>query len=197
MKKYLIFIFIVIELSSFAQKSPNQNINLRVGIGQPSGYSNFDTYGLTYSIGYERQILKKIISKDLLRINPSLNFGHFSSDKINYAISNHNYSSYEQRSVNSFILDTRINFDVVQIKSFSIVVSSGIFLGIRNTTYNSSPNISSNIHSKYRYGNFGGLYAFGIRFNSLKDRLGFNIIRTNYIDLFKEHNIMLGVEYKL
>ena len=190
MKKYVIFIFIVIELSSFAQKSPNQNINLSVGLGQTTGYYNFDSYGLAYSIGYERQILKKIISKDLLRINSNLNFGHFSSDK-NY------YSAYEQRSVNSFILDTKINFDLVQIKSFSIVVSPGIFLGIRNTTYNSSPNISSNSSLKHRYGNLGGLYAFGIRFNSLKDRLGFNIMNTNYIDLFKERNIMLGVEYKL
>jgi len=183
MKKYFFFIFIVIELSSFSQKSPNQNINLSVGLGQTPGYYNFDSYGLAYSIGYERQILKKIISKDLLRINPSIKFGHFSSDK-NY------YSSYEQRSVNSFIVDTKINFDVVQIKSFSIVVSPGIFLGIRNTTHNLSP-------KKHRYGNLGGLYAFGIRFNSLKDRLGFNIMNTNYIDFFKERNIMLGVEYKL
>ena len=65
MKKYVIFIFIVIELSSFAQKSPNQNINLSVGLGQTPGYYNFDSYGLAYSIGYERQILKKIISKAL------------------------------------------------------------------------------------------------------------------------------------
>ena len=61
MKKYVIFIFIVIELSSFAQKSPNQNINLSVGLGQTPGYYNFDSYGLAYSIVYERQILNGIL----------------------------------------------------------------------------------------------------------------------------------------
>lgn len=191
MKTYiLLFFFVAANCSLSAQENSKNSINFSMGLGQLVGYYNSDTYGITYSIGYERQMLKKIIAKDKLRINPRLNIAHFLLD-------NQNFSSYEKRFVNSFIFDTRINLDIVKIKSISIVVSSGLFLGIRNITYKSSPNISSNNYSKKRYGNGGALYAYGVRINTSRNKLGINIIRTKYIDLFKEHNIMFGLEYDL
>lgn len=190
MKKYVIFIFIVIELSSFAQKSPNQNINLSVGIGNPAGNPIYiDTYGLTYSIGYERQILKEIISKDMLRINSNLNFGHYYSEKSSINL--------KKARANSYILNIRLNIDLLEINYFSLFVSGGAFYGIRNEYLEkiTAPHFENTSNSRSE--SFGGLYGYGFRYYSSKNKWGFNIVSTKYLDSFNENNIMLGVEYKL
>ena len=171
-----------------AQKTLAQYASFNVGVGLPPAFYDFELYEPTFTVGYERQILNDIIAEDMLRINPSVNIGHFSYKDI--------HSSETQR-LNSLTIDTKLNLNVIQFNNITFVISAGAFYGRRRAKAN-EPSDDINIFEPAKtYENFASLYGYGVRYITYESKLAFRLMLTKYVDTFEEQQLRFVVEIKL
>ena len=172
------------------QNFTNNSIKLGFGIGASMG-NNTDGLGFIYSVGYQREIWR-----DRLRFNPNFSIGHYSSKFINDA---------RDQYFNSINLETNLFFDLIKIKSFSLVVGTGALInnsrGIIGTggrpDYGSTGQIYSEYFSDFH---FGGYIGGGFRINSPKKRTAINIMPLNIhfgTKYFMEQHVKIEFDIKL
>ncbi len=161
--------FFLIYTNTFGQDFSKNSI--KIGFGCGISLDNYFTgYGIEGSLGYQREIWT-----DRLRINPNFSYGHYSSNLVLDA---------GEQSFNSFDLEVNLFYDIVKIKSFSLVIGCGGFFN--NQSGRIKPSVESeeytqNSRSKYYNRNhYGGkLLDFGFRINPPSKRTAINILPIN------------------
>lgn len=171
----IFLLFITISLNS--QNTKNESVKLGAGLGY-SQSDNFTGIGSLYSIGYQQDIWK-----DRLRFNPNLSLGFYSPIFI---------IGLPDQYFNSINLNANLNYDLVKLGRFSLLVYAGGEAGI------SQGNISSN-GSFYDF-HLGADFGGGLRINSKSKKTAFNILPFNFrfgYPNFIESYLKLELDIKL
>jgi len=199
-KTILISLFLFVTLTTNSQNPKTQSLKIGIGAGF-SESENSMGMGTMYSIGYQRNIWK-----DRLRFNPNLSLGFYESILL---IDSHN------QYFNSINLNANLNYDLIRIKRFSVVIYTGIEAGKTQgyvgsggyydyggySPYGNGYVISNTQNSHYVHdyhlgGNFGG----GFRFITKNKKTAFNILplnfRVGYAEFFEAH-LKLEVDIKI
>lgn len=150
------------------QEFSKNSIKIGAGLGASMGSSN-DGGGFVYTIGYQREIWK-----DRLRLNPNFSIGHYSSRFILDA---------RDQFFNSINIETNLYYDLIKIKSFSLVLGCGGLVnnsrGLKGTGGDhdgyTQPQSSEYFSDFYLGGYLGG----GFRINSPNKRKSVNIMPIN------------------
>lgn len=193
MKKKSVFFIILLfaTISILSQELKKSSVKIGIGAGF-SESANCTGMGTMYSVGYQRNIWK-----DRLRFNPNLSLGFYESILL---------IDPRDQYFNSINLNANLNFDIIRIQNFSVVIYAGIEAGKTQgyvgtggyydyygysgygSGYGSSYSQSSHYVHDYHIGsNFGG----GIRFVSRSRKTAFNILpfnfRVGYPDFVEAH----------
>jgi hypothetical protein len=199
-KTILISIFLFATLNVNSQESKNQSIKIGIGAGFSQSENCIGT-GTMYSVGYQRDIWK-----DRLRFNPNLSLGFYSPMFI---------TDQADQYFNSINLNANLNYDLIRIKRFSVVIYAGIeagktqgyvgsggyydyggYSGYGNGYGSSNTQNSHYVHDYHLGGNFGG----GFRFITKNQKTAVNILpfnfRVGYPEFFEAH-LKLEVDIKI
>jgi|BioPla2DNA2_1021312.scaffolds.fasta_scaffold67579_2 hypothetical protein len=164
------------------------SIKIGLGLGASMG-NNTDGGGFVYTIGYQREIWK-----DRLRLNPNFSIGHYSSKFILDA---------RDQYFNSIDIETNLYYDLIKIKSFSLVIGCGGLVnnsrGLKGTGgdpdgYTEPP--TSEYVSDFH---FGGYLGGGFRINSPNKRTAINIMPINLHfgnNYFAEFHAKIELDFK-
>ncbi len=170
------------------QDFSKNSIKVGLGLGASMG-NNTDGGGFVYTIGYQREIWK-----DRLRLNPNFSIGHYSSKFILDA---------RDQFFNSINIETNLYYDLIKIKSFSLVLGCGGLVnnsrGLTGTggdpdgyTEPATSEYVSDFH-------FGGYLGGGFRINSPNKRTAINIMPINLHfgnNYFLEFHAKLEIDFK-
>lgn len=189
-----IFTLILISITLFFSKISGQDystnsIKIGMGIGASMG-SNSEGWGLVYTVGYQKKIRNK-----RLRLNPNFSIGHYSSK---FAL------DAADQYFNSFNFEIGFYYDLIKIKSFSLIVGCGGLLnntsGLRGTggypDGNTEPQTSEYINDFH----IGGSLAGGFRLNCPQSRIAINFLPVNIHygnKYFAEFHTKLELDIKL
>jgi len=190
LKTSLILSLIIISYSASGQihEFSKNSVKVGFGLGASMGY-NTDGIGFVYSFGYQSEIWK-----DRLRLNPNFSIGHYSSKFIMDA---------RDQYFNSINIATNLYYDLIKIKSFSLVLGCGGLVnnsrGLKGTGgdpdgYTNPP--SSEYISDFH---FGGYLGGGFRINSPGKRTAINIMPINLHfgnNYFMEFHPMIELDFK-
>lgn len=174
-KLFFFIILLLASISAQSQESKNQSLKFGMGVGM-SQSETCTGMGTMYSVGYQCNIWK-----DRLRFNPNLSLGFYSPVFI---------TDLPDEYFNSINLNANLNYDLIRIKRFSLVVYAGIEAGVTQglvgsggyfdygySGYGSSYSQNSYyVHDYHIGGNFGG----GIRFVSRSKKTAFNLLPFNF-----------------
>lgn len=168
-KTLLILCSIILSHSVYGQtlKFSKSSIKVGMGLGYSEGKETYG-FGFVYTVGFLREI-----RKDRLRLNPNFSIGHYIPKCI---------TDSPDQYFNSINIETNLFYDLIKVKSFSIVVGCGGFAnntkGLTGTggfgENNNPPN--SEYINKFH---FGGYLGGGIRINNSKKRTAINILPIN------------------
>ena len=162
MQKYLLLLLLWM---GFLQ-SNGQNISRGgffggAGIGF-SNNANAEGLGINGTVGFQRAIWN-----DRLRIVPGISFGAYGNNSID---------GVADAFFNSTNLQINLNFDLLKVKSLSILVGSGItanyFTGLIGTGGDPGRN-SSEFFNEFNFA-FNGL--LGLKLNPEKNRIGYELL---------------------
>lgn len=148
--------------------------SLKVGFGGGlSSSSTFDGTGLTYCVGFQREIWK-----NRLRINPNLNFGSYDSRFLLDA---------GDMDFKEFSLETVLSYDLVRLGYFSIVINGGLIGGFSHGLISSAgmPDldmVSPQPFVPYSVTDFQAGFSFGggLRINNPNKRIAVNLLPFNF-----------------
>jgi len=192
--KYKPVIFIILLLATISIQSQELKTNsIKIGIGAGiSESSNCTGMGTMYSVGLQRNIWK-----DRLRFNPNLSLGFYSPIMI---------TDLPDQYFNSINLNANLNYDLIRIKRFSVVIYAGIEAGKTQgyvgsggyydyggySPYGNGYVISNTQNSHYVHDyHIGGNVGAGLRLISRSGKTAFNIlpfnIRVGYPDFMEAH----------
>lgn len=147
------------------------SVKLGFGLGLSMGYNTYGL-GLQYNIGYQREIWN-----DRFRLNPNFSIGHYSSAFLLDA---------RDEYFNSINFATNLYYDVIRIKSFSLVLGTGVLVnnskgligtgGNRddNDTLAQSSEFVNDVHLAAHLG-------AGFRINHPNQRTSMNILPINLL----------------
>ncbi|MEN8251184.1 MAG: hypothetical protein ABFS32_19785 [Bacteroidota bacterium] len=166
----LILLFVITYPSkSFGQLYSGNSIKLGIGFGMHMG-KNTEGSGTIYTIGYQKEILN-----DRLRFNPNFSIGQYSSKLFPTGARNQYF--------NSFNLGSYLFYDLIRIKSVSIVLGAGVFInnsrGLKGSGGDPEfypENLKSSYVSDYH---FGGYFGGALRINPRNKRTAINIMPIN------------------
>lgn len=176
----LLFVFVFSQLRSYCQSFSANSIKVRSGIGLQMGVQSMG-FGINYSAGYQRDIWK-----DRFRLYAIFSIGHYNS---NWVI------DCRPMSYTITSIENNAQFDVIKIKSFAVLLASGIFInninGIMEASYNQEDNqyLPKEKINKFNAGVYVG---GGVRINPPTKRFAFSImpinmyISNNYLEMHAE-----------
>ncbi len=175
----------------YSQEIEFKKSSIRTGIGIGINEGHRETgIGMVYSVGWQKNYGKK----SRIRLNPNIMFGSFRT----YAIPTDTRDQlYKLTS-----LGINIHYDLIKYKAVSIVTTGGGFInysrGLLGTGGwpEANNNRSEYFHSLY----FGGNASIGIRIDSKKNRLAYEIRPVNIHfgnKGFMLGYLMFGIDFKL
>ena len=188
LKTILILLIILINYGSIHGQDQGFSKNsIKIGLGIGASMSGaIDGSGLVYIIGYQREIWK-----DRLRLNPNFSIGQYSSKYVMDA---------RDQYFNSMNLETNLYYDLIKIKSFSMVLGCGVLInnsrGIIGTGGDYAQPQTSEYFSDFY---FGGYVGGGFRINSPNKRTAINIMPINLHfgdNYFAEFYAKLELDFK-
>lgn len=190
-KIILILVSIMINHGSVYGQYPAFSKNsIKIGLGVGSSMGNkTDGGGFVYTVGYQREIWK-----DRLRLNPNFTIGHYSSKFILDA---------RDQYFNSTNIETNLYYDLIRIKSFSLVLGCGGLVnnlrGLKGTGGDpdgyTEPLTSEYISDFHFAGYLGG----GLRINPPSKRIAINIMPINLHfgnNYFAEFHAKIELDFK-
>lgn len=190
-KIILILVSIMINHGSVYGQDPAFSKNsIKIGLGVGSSMGNkTDGGGFVYTVGYQREIWK-----DRLRLNPNFTIGHYSSKFILDA---------RDQYFNSTNIETNLYYDLIRIKSFSLVLGCGGLVnnlrGLKGTGGDpdgyTEPLTSEYISDFHFAGYLGG----GLRINPPSKRIAINIMPINLHfgnNYFAEFHAKIELDFK-
>ncbi|NMM47514.1 hypothetical protein [Marinigracilibium pacificum] len=156
----LVLFFVLYNMSGQDQSFSKHSIKIGSGIGYSEGMQT-NGLGLIYSLGYQKEMLN-----GRLRLNPNFSFGHYST-RISL--------DSKDQFFNSINIDTKIFYDIIRIRSFSVVAGLGALvnnsrgiIGNRGEIPNEYSEYISDFH-------VGGFFGAGFRVNPAGDRVAYNL----------------------
>lgn len=164
--------------------------SIKIGLGVGSSMGNkTDGGGFVYAVGYQREIWK-----DRLRLNPNFTIGHYSSKFI---------LDVRDQYFNSINIETNLYYDLIRIKSFSLVLGFGGLVnnsrGLKGTGGDpdgyTEPLTSEYISDFHFAGYLGG----GLRINPPSKRIAINIMPINLHfgnNYFAEFHAKIELDFK-
>jgi hypothetical protein len=164
--------------------------SIKIGLGVGSSMGNkTDGGGFVYAVGYQREIWK-----DRLRLNPNFTIGHYSSKFI---------LDVRDQYFNSINIETNLYYDLIRIKSFSLVLGCGGLVnnsrGLKGTGGDpdgyTEPPTSEYISDFHYAGYLGG----GLRINPPSKRIAINIMPINLHfgnNYFAEFHAKIELDFK-
>lgn len=164
--------------------------SIKIGLGVGSSMGNkTDGGGFVYAVGYQREIWK-----DRLRLNPNFTIGHYSSKFI---------LDVRDQYFNSINIETNLYYDLIRIKSFSLVLGFGGLVnnsrGLKGTGGDpdgyTEPPTSEYISDFHYAGYLGG----GLRINPPSKRIAINIMPINLHfgnNYFAEFHAKIELDFK-
>ncbi|MGI6756526.1 MAG: hypothetical protein ACOX32_01240 [Bacteroidaceae bacterium] len=164
--------------------------SIKIGLGVGSSMGNkTDGGGFVYAVGYQREIWK-----DRLRLNPNFTIGHYSSKFI---------LDVRDQYFNSINIETNLYYDLIRIKSFSLVLGFGGLVnnsrGLKGTGGDpdgyTEPPTSEYISDFHFAGYLGG----GLRINPPSKRIAINIMPINLHfgnNYFAEFHAKIELDFK-
>jgi len=172
-KTILISIFLFATLYVNSQESKNQSLKFGIGAGMSQSLNSIGT-GTMYSVGYQRNIWK-----DRLRFNPNLSLGFYSPVFI---------TDQADQYFNSININANLNYDLIRIKRFSVVVYAGAEAGKTQGYVGTGgmpdysdvgpiPQRNSFYVNDYH---IGGNLGAGLRLISRSGKTAFNILPFNF-----------------
>ena len=190
-KIILILVSIMINHGSVYGQDPAFSKNsIKIGLGVGSSMGNkTDGGGFVYTVGYQREIWK-----DRLRLNPNFTIGHNSSKFILDA---------RDQYFNSINIETNLYYDLIRIKSFSLVLGCGGLVnnsrGLKGTGGDpdgyTEPLTSEYISDFHFAGYLGG----GLRINPPSKRIAINIMPINLHfgnNYFAEYHAKIELDFQ-
>lgn len=167
-KLAIAFLSFLLISASYSQTFTKSSLHYGIAAGLHSS-KNTDGIGMKYSLGYQHEIWR-----DRLRIKAQFGLGQYNSLYIVDA---------SEMNFQSLSLEGLLYFDILKIKSFSILCGSGLFFnylsGLRSGNYNSETN--AYIVPRWLHECNGGIYlGLGCRINPETKRVAFNIIPINF-----------------
>lgn len=190
-KIILILVSIMINHGSVYGQDPAFSKNsIKIGLGVGSSMGNkTDGGGFVYTVGYQREIWK-----DRLRLNPNFTIGNYSSKFILDA---------RDQYFNSINIETNLYYDLIRIKSFSLVLGCGGLVnnsrGLKGT--GGDPDgytepLTSEYISDYH---FAGYLGGGLRINPPSKRIAINIMPINLHfgnNYFAEYHAKIELDFQ-
>jgi hypothetical protein len=186
----LILVSILTSICVYGQNQELSKNSFKVGFGLGASMgNNTDGGGFVYTLGYQREIWK-----DRLRFNPNFSIGHYSSKFILDA---------RDQYFNSINIETNLYYDLIKIKSFSLVLGCGGLInnsrGLKGTggdlggyTERQTSEYVSDFH-------FGGYFGGGFRINAIDKRTAINIMPINLHfgnNYFAEFHAKIELDFK-
>ncbi|AWW29270.1 hypothetical protein DN752_03445 [Echinicola strongylocentroti] len=162
-----VLIFMIWSSSSvFAQTKDfgKNSIEAGVGLGVNEGWSELGM-GFVYTLGFQREIGLD----GRLRINPNLLFGGFIPI---------GFTDTEEQFYRLTNLGVDVNYDLIRVKSVSLVVTAGAFASYSRGLIGTGGYwcVEENEQSAYfSHVYFGAKGAFGIRLNPKKSKLSYEL----------------------
>lgn len=186
--------------SAIVQPQEYKSLALKLGVGAGmSQSSNCTGMGTMYSVGYQRDIWK-----DRLRFNPNLSVGFYSPVFI---------TDLPNQYFNSIIINANLNYDLIRINRFSVVVYAGLDVGItqglieNGSYYGNYSGYGSGYGNPYSQNSYyiqnyhvGGNLGGGFRILSKSKKTALNILpfnfRVGYLN-FLESNLKLEIDINI
>ena len=172
-KSVFCVLLLLVSMTLNSQNIVNKSLKIGGGFGL-SESDNCTGMGTLYSLGYQQDIWK-----DRLRFNPNFSLGFYSPVFI---------TDLPDQYFNSINLNANLNFDIIKIGWFSLIVYAGAETGIVQgyvETGGGVPSLS-NTNSYYSIGShyvhdyhIGGDFGGGFRINSKKQKIAVNILPLN------------------
>lgn len=176
--------------SVYGQDPAFSKNSIKIGLGVGSSMGNkTDGGGFVYTVGYQREIWK-----DRLRLNPNFTIGNYSSKFILDA---------RDQYFNSINIETNLYYDLIRIKSFSLVLGCGGLVnnsrGLKGT--GGDPDgytepLTSEYISDYH---FAGYLGGGLRINPPSKRIAINIMPINLHfgnNYFAEYHAKIELDFQ-
>ncbi|MFV0522369.1 MAG: hypothetical protein ACK5MI_08105 [Mangrovibacterium sp.] len=167
----ILFITLINTGTTYGQPHEFSKNSIKIGFGCGVSMGN-DTegIGMVYSVGYQREIWK-----DRLRLNPNFSIGHYSSWQILDA---------PDQFFNAINLDTKLFYDLIKVKTFSLVVGCGTLInnskGCKGPEVYDDEDYDTPLNAGYTNNfHFGGYLGAGFRINSPNKRTVINIMPFN------------------
>ncbi len=160
--KLVLFFLLFGLFGSFCQDFSKSSLFGGVGFGH-SKNSRVDGLGTNWSIGYQGDIWK-----NRLRIVPCVSFGTYSRT----------LSTFVDEHYNSTSLKVNLNFDILKIKTFSLLIGSGLAVNISSgLVYKTSVSGRRSSSEKFNdESNFAFNGLIGLRLNPAQNRIGYELL---------------------
>jgi hypothetical protein len=174
MKQLLFFLILFFTIPSYAQNTSTKSLKFGAGIGFAES-ENCTGIGTHYSIGYQKNIYK-----DRLRFNPNISVGFYSPIFI---------TDLPDQYFNSININANLNYDIIKIRRFSVLIYGGIETGIVQGYVGSggmpfedeNGNLSSGMNDYYIHDfHIGGNLGAGFRILSKSQNTAFNFLPFNF-----------------
>jgi len=182
--------FLLLSKQVYTQETGSSGTAVKAsfGIGINSGKKETGN-GLIYSIGWQKSLGKE----HKIRINPNMMFGEFSP----FAITDVRKQFY--RITN---LGFNLYYDLIRYRAVSLVVTAGGFMNYSRGLLGTGgpPELNHNRSEYFHHLYFGVNGSAGIRINSKKSRLAYEIRPVNIYygtNEFILGYMMIGVDIKL
>ena len=172
-KSVFFVLLLLVSMTMYSQNIVNKSLKIGAGLGL-SQSDNCTGMGTLYSFGYQRDIWK-----DRLRFNPNLSLGFYSPVFI---------TDLPEQYFNSINLNVNLNFDIIKIGWFSLLVYAGAEAGIVQGYVGTGgmPEFDEN-GSYYSRGSYyvndfhiGGDFGGGFRINSKSQKIAINVLPFNF-----------------
>ncbi len=161
--KLVLFFLLFGLFESFCQDFSKSSLFGGVGVGSSKNSRVNHGLGFNWSIGYQGDIWK-----NRLRIVPGVSFGAYSPTS----------STSVGAHYNSTSLKVNLNFDILKIKTFSLLIGSGLAVNISSGLIVYEALASRRRSSSERFNEshfiFSGL--IGLRLNPARHRIGYELL---------------------
>ena len=162
--KLIVFLLIssIYSVNAQEQSFSKSSIKIASGIGF-NETKNETGFGMIYELGYQINLDKK----NRLRLNSLISIGQFSASDI---------TDVKDQYYTQTGLQINLNYDLLKFKSTSLLLSGGAYLNNSKGLIGTGGELQTNNQSYYFNNTYVGLIAgMGIRVNSLKSRVAFEI----------------------
>lgn len=180
-----ILMFCAVSQITVGQDFSGKSLSYGLGIGASSGLRH-DGLGQHVELGY-----KAAVWKNRLRLHPNLTIGAYNTKFI---------TDIPDSYFNSINLKMGVEFDLLKIKGFSLLIESGGFVNLTRGLKGTGGEMPREGSSFFSYANYGFILSGGFRVAPLASRIAYFIKPWTFLigpDYFFDFQSTIGIEVRL